>query len=173
MPWSRPTRRSTSIWRRTSPTCGWRGTRGASSPARTCRTSPTRRRRRGPRPSRSTRACSGRHRSGCPSGHVSCSVTGLAAGGGGPAGRAGGPSAHFDVVEVLVAPVGVALFGETQAVGGPEGPDEAALVGGGDDGAGPGPEHGADGGDRRRVQVVGGLVEGQGGCLSGREDGAE
>ncbi len=62
---SRTTSRSTSTWPRTSPTCGWPATPGPWWPAPTCRTSPTRRRCRAPRPSPSTKACSGRRRSGC------------------------------------------------------------------------------------------------------------
>ena len=44
--------------------CGWPATPGPSWPTPRCRTSPTRRRRRARRPSPSTRACSGRPRSG-------------------------------------------------------------------------------------------------------------
>ena len=59
----------------------------ASWPTPTCRILPTRRRSRARRRSPSTRACSGRPRSGCPS------------------------LAHLDVVEVLLTPVRVALVG--------------------------------------------------------------
>ena len=50
----------------------------------------------GPRPSPSTRACSGRRRSGCSRSRAGSGSAGLA---------------HLDVVEVLLAPVGVALLG--------------------------------------------------------------
>ena len=56
----------------------------------------------GPRPSPSTRACSGRRRSGV----LSHQLTGD---------RWQSASAHFDVVEVLLAPVGVALLGQPEA----------------------------------------------------------
>ena len=55
----------------------------------------------------------------------------------------GARSAHLDVVEVLVAPVGELLFGQAQAVGGFERLHEAPLVTHGDDGPGPHAEHGA------------------------------
>ena len=121
---SRRTNRSTSTWPRTSPTCGWPVTRGASSPTPRSRTSPTPRRSRARRRSRTTRACSGRRRSGCPQPGEAARAEELT---------------HLDVVEVLVPPVRVALLRESQAVGRPQGFDEGALVADRHDRAGPVP----------------------------------